>query len=937
MFIGFAGFATAILLFFAVETVYAETIVPSDFISVDTVWEKSGNPYVIENDVNIVDGATLTIKAGVNIIGRYAEDSEPEFRPGIYINGGHLRIEGKGLGDNRVKINAIRSVSVKNGSAFIGNADIRGGNGVLFENARVIIATTTIGETAQAISSKKSEVYVEGSRIEENTNGIVVKADQVFQFRADQLPNTGGIGNALEMELPIVPSFHIQDSSLANNQGMSLNNQASFSTDARDNWWGSPGGPQRSGPNRIGGSVESGPWLLVEPPLDPGVETEEVKQCCSSILFIPGFEGTRLYIKEKPNFGTTTNRLWEPFGNGDVEKLYLDSNGSSTNPGIFAGDPIGWAYGYWNEDIYDSFLKSLDSLKGENKIAEWKVFGYDWRKPIAEVVAGRQLKENSSESLIETVEDLASRSKTGKVTLIAHSNGGLVTKYLVKTLVDMGKESLIDTVISVAVPYLGTPATVLGLLHGYDQALLKGFLLNEATARTMGKNMPSVYSLLPSREYFSHVFSPTIAFASTSVPGINPGKYPQEIKTFEDQTSFLADLKNGRATTSDADVSRAIKGNQLLMAAADVLHGMLDPFSWPATIARWGIIGWNAATSKGIVYKNDKDNVVYSASKTDFGDGTVVAPSASYNAGETVALDLKTESEIDKNEITHANILEASSTQVLIKEVVTNPVNKSSIQLPPAMSWGEPDYSKETFSSLIVSTHSPVELHIYDSEGRHTGTIAPPPGVEEGFITAYENKIPGSSFDRFAEGEGEYATYVYLPDDTGQKYSVSISGTGVGSATLRVERMKDGGAVESIEYSLPVTPLTVATTTVTSATTGTTPANLASSTLPIQLDFDGNGSVDTTVHAGTEFDPILQMELIRKTVTTLLGNIERSQQLDKRLVRLEDLIKKGKLPKVKKVAVKIENKIGHIKAKKLTDQDKELIIHMIEAMVAEFE
>jgi len=53
------------------------------------------------------------------------------------------------------------------------------------------------------------------------------------------------------------------------------------------------------------------------------------------------------------------------------------------------------------------------------------------------------------------------KEKTGlPVWLMGHSNGGLVTKYLPKVLSDEGKTDLVDKIISVAVPYLGTPAAV---------------------------------------------------------------------------------------------------------------------------------------------------------------------------------------------------------------------------------------------------------------------------------------------------------------------------------------------------------------------------------------------------------------------------------------------------------------------------------------------
>jgi pimeloyl-ACP methyl ester carboxylesterase len=943
--IGLAGFATAILFFFAVETVYADTIVSETLITTDVTWGKTGNPYLLDGDVRVVDGATLTITEGVKVIGRYPEDIEPEFRPGIYVSGGHVVIKGRGLAEDRVGIDDVRLIAVENGSAFIANADIRGGSGLSFEQSRAIIATSTIRETFQAIRSKKSDIQVIGSRIEHNTNGVRVESDEIFQVKIGLTAGVGGIGNALESQESIVPSFIIQNSTITDNESMGGINLSDQVLQAPSNWWGSAAGPKRTGANRIGGDVEYEPWLTDEPVLDAGI-AEPIPSCCSSILFIPGFQGTRLHERDGGLMGMD-DTLWEPMNDGDVRDLFLDEFGSTTNQAVYAGGPLRWAYGI--KDIYAYFLDFLDRLVEEDVVGEWSVFGYDWRKPVAEVVAGREKRAATTESLIETVEELASRSKTGKVTLIAHSNGGLVAKYLVKTLASMNKESLIDGVISVAVPYLGTPTAILALLHGDGQALAGGILLSGSVAREWGKNMPSVYSLLPSREYFAQVFTPTIAFASTTVTGINTGSYPREIISYEGQDSFIADAENNREAPAIGDLSGAIKGNEFLMAAADVLHGIIDPFTWPASISRWGIVGWNAITNQGIEYRNKKvcrpgplnlpaceDVLAHSASTTPLGDGTVVVPSAAYSSGTLVSLDLETASAKDKKSISHANILESRTTQSLIRKMVTDDSRTGSFDLPTGANWGLPD-SDGGLDALVVSTHSPVELHVYDSQGRHTGLIpVPVEGIEEGLVSFTESEIPGSRFDVYGN-EDDPETYIHLPDGKGETYSVVVKGTDIGIATLQIERITDGAHRELIETILPVTSLMIASTTVMNSGAEGRLIPLASSTSKIQIDTDGNGSVDAVIDQGSAYDPILNIELMRTLIVSLLGDVSRVRQLDRKLVRLQELIQKGEIPKLRTSALKIEKNVGHSNFKDLTEQDKERIIAMIEAMMIQIE
>ena len=85
---------------------------------------------------------------------------------------------------------------------------------------------------------------------------------------------------------------------------------------------------------------------------------------------------------------------------------------------------------------------------------------YDWRLTPdqildkgAEVAPGKisYLVATSSPYIIQELKRLAATSKTKKVTIIAHSNGGLVTKRLIEKL-GVDAATLVDKVIFVAVP-----------------------------------------------------------------------------------------------------------------------------------------------------------------------------------------------------------------------------------------------------------------------------------------------------------------------------------------------------------------------------------------------------------------------------------------------------------------------------------------------------
>ena len=103
---------------------------------------------------------------------------------------------------------------------------------------------------------------------------------------------------------------------------------------------------------------------------------------------------------------------------------------------------------------------------------------------------------------------MAENSPTGKVSIVAHSNGGLVTRNLLKYLEETNHSLLekIDKVIFVGSPLLGTPKTVGELLHGTTAA--------DGTVRDVEENMPGVYGLLPSRKLFDNVDDAVIEVSS---------------------------------------------------------------------------------------------------------------------------------------------------------------------------------------------------------------------------------------------------------------------------------------------------------------------------------------------------------------------------------------------------------------------------------------
>jgi len=920
----------AISFFNAIPVAYAETRIGDVSLYTDTVWNKEGSPYVLRGSVMIPRGITLTIEPGTLVQAdlTISEDAFPE----LLVQGGTLSIRGSS-GEGQVIIRDLGRISVIGGVVDIKNANIMG-SGLSVKNSHVYIATSTISGGDPGFFIKESIVSIVDSRIEKNMQGIIIDIEGVPQLvDLHEHLDIGGIGNALETtESSSVTSIHITNSFISNNENYAIRNMGTSTVLAKGNWWGSVTGPQIQGKNKLAGIVDYDPWLQEEPNIIPVLE----RVCCSSVLFIPGLQASRLYLDSRGLFSTSTHTLWEPNQNTDVRKLFLDPKGVTMNTSIYPGGPIDSAFGLVG--VYGSFFTFLDSLKAQGLIPEWRAFGYDWRTSIPEVVAGKGSLTGTTiqQSLLEAVESMALRSPTGKVTLIAHSNGGLVAKYLVSILAATSREHLIDSVISVAVPYLGTPEAILGLLHGDHQSMLGGLIVDAAHMRGLGENMASAYSLLPSKQFFAQVFSPTVVFASTTIGGLTNHSYPVQLDSAELQNSFITDIEHARLKASFADTTTPLTGNAELLATAGIVHGILDPFVWPSAILKFAIVGWNSLTTKGIEYGEKRlcllklvgsrcrSFITRVATTTYMGDGTVVVPSAAYNDGSVIAFDLKQLSTDEGSDIVHRNILEASSTQVVIGALLsTNSIEDMS--LPKGVTHGEYPYAEDP-SFLVLSTHSPVELHVYDSKGNHTGYIDKPVSlIHNDFITgSYENNIPGSSFRTFGN-DGENDTFITVPYEKDATYSVAIKATDFGTFTFRIEAFKGSKSISKTEYiSVPVTPYTEAASIV---------SHSSSEVLaPLNVDFDGDGSVDLKPVPGVEVDPYFSVEAVKKVIRSIFSSDIRGDKLIKRVDTLVDMVKKGKEIQVKKGAERLTWSLGHRKLKKVTADERQILISSIEQL-----
>jgi pimeloyl-ACP methyl ester carboxylesterase len=239
---------------------------------------------------------------------------------------------------------------------------------------------------------------------------------------------------------------------------------------------------------------------------------------------------------------------------------------------------------------------------------------------------------------------LASTSKTKKVTIIAHSNGGLVIKALMARLGATTTASLIDKVIFVDVPQVGTPEAVTALLHGTNEGI--PVILSDAEIRKLVQNYPMAYNLLPNDKYFNIVDDSAVTIDPTAYPQWS--SYGSILHSVDRLRAFLLDTNHTRTKPVVDNTNAPEIGNTLLFDKAQQLHQVIDAWTPPAGVQLIQSAGWGVPTTiKGIDYVNTTHTICqqgfctpYStpgivASTTIDGDGTVVTPSQLYTSTTT--------------------------------------------------------------------------------------------------------------------------------------------------------------------------------------------------------------------------------------------------------------------------------------------------------------
>ncbi len=637
---------------------------------------------------------------------------------------------------------------------------------------------------------------------------------------------------------------------------------------AEANWWGSRKGPCYDDSiitcNQFQQKVSTPSaislWLKKNPD----------KNAVSSIAFIPGIQASRLYLSVEDD----ENQVWEPNSNSDVQKLMF-KDGLSQNLEVYTKDvidsvnifPVG-------PSIYRSFLTTLKALTDSTVIRGFATLPYDWRYDVTDLIARGEdrngkiyfkeaLANSSTAYIIQKITELANTSYTGAVTLVTHSNGGLVAKAIVSALHTLERDDtslsdLIDQVIFVATPHYGTPLAITSLLYGERQSILGGIILSKDTAKSFAQSIPGAFGLLPSTRYFAQ---------SSTPPVIRDGF---EVMTQDALHEFLSSTTM-RHELLDTD----------LLSQASSSHAVLDSIinTFPA-ISWHQIVGTGIKTLGGIRYRESslcedsgavvagglgfcsiKNHSSYTPVMTTSGDGTVVTASidteilteninlASYNRGMRVNR-------------SHADILEVPEVASVIEGIITHKPHATTLS-----------QTQNSLGGVTISIHSPIDIDVTSSDGLHTTSRSD----QAQDLSKIVQNIPNSTYSEFDD-----VKYVFLPD--GDMYDIVFTGTDFGIFSLDFEFDGQQGIFSQSFHDVPVSPLLTAHITL----------DLRSveklESLHLSVDFDGDTKSDITLNSGYEFDPKLYTIASEILLESLCGEAVKSDDYSQIMRRLKTVV-----------------------------------------------
>jgi hypothetical protein len=460
------------------------------------------------------------------------------------------------------------------------------------------------------------------------------------------------------------------------------------------------------------------------------------------LIFVPGILGSKLSCAGV----NVWPRLAADKSGALFQRLALTNHGTdeSTCP-LVADGIVDSAFGS------DKYGATIAALVAAGYVPERTLFTYpfDWRKSVTSGAGG----------LLALIDAVRARTHAAQVDILAHSQGGLVTRVALTDPASVGK---VRRVLTMATPFYGA-AKLLSVLMTGEPCIPNDVFLNLVfwrvaycptngpTVQQLLRTLPGPHDLLPSLSYFDAVRPPI----RRDGVALTPAEYQSVVSAVSDP---------------------------VLVDSAFQYHATYDARRPADPNVQWKqIVGHGRSTIGNIFFSSDPQLDWATVQYTD-GDGTVPSGSAQsgglFPTGQT-------------NGIDHLGIATHSCTLEFAVEYFQFPTS------PPSGGCVGADAASTTRAFARAQTVAPagVELAV---DGSLTAVISDGSGHTTNAATD-DAAIPNSDYNAVG------ASQSFLFRDPGS-YHAAVTATGPGMARVRVRSLSLDGPIAQALFLVPALP-----------------------------------------------------------------------------------------------------------------------------------
>ena len=464
-----------------------------------------------------------------------------------------------------------------------------------------------------------------------------------------------------------------------------------------------------------------------------GIDVQNPEPQINPVIIVPGIVGTELYNGDDLIWMDLSQTFTDPNDQFLTESLNLNDQGESLI-NISLGNVIKEiSVLILGKNIFEDLQEKLE-LNDYQENQNFFFFPYDWRLDL----------DQTKDLHKQKIDEVKAQTGKSKVNIIAHSMGGLLVK---DYLNQYGKEN-VDKLIFVGTPHLGAPKAGKVLLEG-DRFSIPW--LEEDRIKEIAENSPALHELLPNQKYFD-VFQ----------------GYLRKYNLFENNPLL------SYTETKDFFLNEKSQNPIMFQKTEDFYSKNLDSFNFDG-IETYNIVGCKTGTQSAYSFDifGEIGQTGYSS-----GDGTVPLVSADY-------INISNQNKFYIKDGEHAELPSTDGVRDLILNILEGNMDNLADNISN-------DSSFCNFKGKKLTWHSPVEIHIYDLNGNHTGPI------ENNTI---EYGIPGIDYDVMGHNK-----FIFLPTDDGQEYLVEAKGLEEGSFDLGISEVDNGQYLTTqIFNDVPVT------------------------------------------------------------------------------------------------------------------------------------